>query len=102
MKPIRDAHTLSVTDARKMFKGLTEDPTAEILLTRDGEPVGVYVGIKAWRAMQAMLGLLDNPEALADSLAAHRRFQKTGDAEGVSLEELETRLHQGRADAAPV
>lgn len=79
---------LPVSEARKRLKDLTQDPTGEIVLTRDGEPVGVFIGIGAWRAMQELLGLLRDPEALADSLAKHRNFQATGEADGVSLEEL--------------
>ena len=102
MKAIYSSDTLSVTKAREKFKSLTEDPTAEILLTRDGDPVGVYVGIQAWRAIQDLLGLMQNPEALTDSLTKHRQFQASGNTDGVSLEELQSNLTHGRANAGTV
>ena len=100
MTPIRNQVTIS--GFRDKITEYTKDTTGEVLLTRSGRLVGVYVGISAWDAMQETLQLMNNPELLMRSLMKHREFQKTGKAEGVSLEELRASLEQGNVDAGAV
>ena len=87
---------ISISDFKNNMTKFTRDPAIEAVLTRNGKPIGVYVGINTWRATQETLSLLrKHPKELLESLVLHQRFQKTGKPVGISLKELSSLIEQG-------
>ena len=79
---------VSVTEARSQLPSLLNEAEG-IVLTRQGQPVAVLVDIEEYRATQAMLALVREPERLAAILQAHQRIQ-AGDLGGaVAYPELD-------------
>ena len=86
---------VTVTDFIKNIKKFTQDPDSEVVLTRNSIPIGTYIGIDTWHAMQESFDLLrEHPEELLRSLALHQRLKKTGKPEGISLKELTSKFEQ--------
>ena len=56
--------SITVSEARKTLSTLVSDTTAETLITRQGRPVGVIVGMSAWNAIDALLELIHDPQVL--------------------------------------
>ena len=72
---------VSITEARTQLPTLIES-TERIVITRNGQPTAVVLGIDDFRALQAVQALARNPGALQDVLTAHARVQERGDLEG--------------------
>ena len=86
---------VTITNFKGKIKENVKDPNIEFVITYSGKPIGVYMGVSAWEAMQNTLSLFrNNPESLLKSLEMHHRFQKLGKAEGHSLRDFELLLKQ--------
>ena len=73
---------LSITEVRTQLPNLLES-TERIVITRNGQPMAVVLGIDDFRALQAVQALARNPGALRDVLTAHTRVLGRGDLEGL-------------------
>lgn len=84
--------TMKLSKAREQMTALA-DPIEKTILTKNGEPVSVVVGIQAYRAMDAMLNLATNdPLRFAQTLRAHSQIQAGNLSQTRSLDELEAEL----------
>jgi PHD/YefM family antitoxin component YafN of YafNO toxin-antitoxin module len=86
--------TMKLSKAREQMTALA-DPIEKTILTKNGEPVSVVMGIQAYRAMDAMLKLATNdPLRFAQTLRAHKQVQAGDLSHTRSLDELEAELKE--------
>lgn len=86
---------VTISNFKKRIIDYAQDPDAEVVVTRSGIPIGIFMGVSAWRARQETFNVLkNNPEALLRSLIMHRRYKETGQPVGISLADFELLLKQ--------
>jgi len=85
--------TMSLTEARTHMPELA-DPIEKTVLTRDGKPVAVVLGIDAYRSFNAILELAQDPKRLMQVIDAHNRVQQGNFETTRGLDELEHAIDQ--------
>ncbi len=83
--------TMKLSEARERMATLA-DPVESTVLTKNGKPVSVVLGIEAYQSMRAMLDLARDPRRYASTLRAHMQVQAGDLSQTLSLDALESQL----------
>jgi len=84
---------MTLTNARMRMPELV-DPIEKTVLTRDGKDVAVVLGIDAYRSLNAIVELAQDPQRFVQVMNAHNRVQMGNLETTHDLSELENALDQ--------